>query len=100
MSVEVREERRPKNWVVLIDPFFDPKNVRRGFRAFVTVASSEDFSFETRDLAWQRAGISWGSLGAVNADHADAFAQAVQIGAEKARAMDLEHGFATGVKSC
>jgi hypothetical protein len=96
MSIEVREERRPKNWIVLIDPFFDPKNTRRGFRAFVTVASQEDFSFEVRDLVWHRAGVSWGSLGMVSADEAQAFSMAISLGAERARAMDIEHGFSKG----
>lgn len=98
MSIEIREERRQKNWIVLIDPFFDPKNTRRGFRTLVTVSSSEDFSFEVRDLVWQRAGISWVSLGAVGSDAADAFQKALTIAVEKARIMDAEHGFDSGIE--
>jgi hypothetical protein len=97
MSVEVWERRDPKNWVVLIDPFFDPRNARRGKRPLVTVASQQEWSFEVRDLVWQRAGVSWGSIGAVGADEAEAVAQALTIAAERARTMNTEHGFDSGI---
>lgn len=98
MSIEIREERRAKNWIVLIDPFFDARNVRRGFRPFVTVASQEEWSFEVRGLAWQRAGVSWSSLGMIGADEASLFSLAIGIGAERVRIMDVEHGFESGVE--
>lgn len=97
MSVEVWEKRDTKNWVVLIDPFFDPRNVRRGKRPIVTVASQEDWSFEVRGHAWGRAGVSWSSVGTVGADEAEAVAQALRIAAERARVMDTEHGFDSGI---
>lgn len=93
MTIEIREQRSAKNWIVLIDPSFDQKNTRRGFRPLITVASSEDFSFEIRDLVWLRAGVSWNSLGMVGTDEADAFSRALTVAAERARAMDIEHGF-------
>lgn len=91
--IEVQEEKRDRAWVVRIDPFFDPKDKRRGFQAKVTVFSDKDWSHEDHEFHWRRAHISWSSIGGVSFDETSAFASALHSAVAHAQAMDAEHGF-------
>jgi len=99
--IETWEVKKPGAWSIFIDPFFDPENARRGRQPLVSVHSREEWSFEIRDHAWQRAGINWSALGQTDPGRTEIFAKVLVMAAEQARQMDVEHGFAAAeVKTC
>lgn len=91
--IEAREERKDRIWVYRVDPRFDPDDKKRGFQERVTAYCQQDFSFEVGDTVWQRATLSWYSVGSVKADEGENFAKAIAMCAEKVREMDAEHNF-------
>lgn len=95
--IETWEMKKPGAWSVFIDPFFDPENARRGRQPLVSVHSREEWSFEIRDHAWQRAGINWSAIGQTDPNLTETFAKVLAIAADQARKMDEEHGFAPKV---
>lgn len=92
--IEVREERKDRYWVLRIDPAFDPENLRRGFQPKVTAYADQDFSFESNDYHWRRSVVSWYSGGSVTPDVAEAVSKAIALAVDRAKKVDVEHGFA------
>ncbi len=91
--IEVREEKRDRHWVVRVDPVFDPENKKRGFQPRVTAFCDMDYSFEDHDYHWRRAIVTCSSMSDASGDEATNYANAIEICAEKAREMDVEHKF-------
>jgi hypothetical protein len=60
----------------------------------VTTFSDMDYSFEDHDYHWRRAIVTCSSMSDATGDEATIYAKAIEICAEKAREMDVEHKFA------
>lgn len=91
MSIEAREEKKDRYWVLRIDPVFDPENKKRGFQPKVTAYTEQDFSFESEDYFWKQAVVSWYSIGSCDTQIAEAYSKAIALAVEAARRMDVEH---------
>ncbi len=103
-QVEVQVRKKPEYWIVNVDPWFEPDNVKRGFRGRVTVSSKYEMmrldpTGNGWIFEWTKAIINWSSAGDVNADEAVAMAEACRIVADFAKRMDEEHQIGK-VKPC
>lgn len=87
-EIHVQERKQDRFWTVSIDPYYEPRNEKRGHRGRVDAHSQIDFGGDR----WESAQVSWYSIGSVSVEEAEAFQKAVAIAIDSAKKMDLEHG--------
>ncbi len=95
-QIEVRVRKMVGYWIVDVDPWFEPENAKRGFRARVSVTSQNEMvrldpAGDGWIYEWTKAQINWSSASEVNSAEAVAMAEACRIVADFAKRMDEEH---------